>query len=70
MNTEHTAVLKQDGARLVGWIEEVSGVNCQERSKSDLPGSLREVLAAALAFNRKEAVEADGSHYIEVPSSP
>ncbi len=69
MNTEYTAVLKQDGDWWIGWIGEVPGVNCQERSKSKLRASLREVLAEALEFNRKEAVEAAGSQYLEEPIS-
>lgn len=65
MNTEYTAVLKQDGEWWIGWIEEVPGVNCQERSQPALLDSLRKVLAEALNFNRKEAVEAAGSQYVE-----
>jgi hypothetical protein len=34
MDQNYTAVLKQDGDWWIGWIEEVPGVNCQERSKS------------------------------------
>lgn len=48
MNAEYTAVLKQDGDWWIGWIEEVPGVNCQERTKADLLASLREVLAEAI----------------------
>ena len=69
MNTEYTAVLKQDGDWWIGWIQEVPGVNCPERSKSKLLASLREVLAESLEFNRKEAVEAAGSKYLEEPIS-
>jgi len=32
MSQAYTAVVKQDGERWFGWIEEVPGVNCQERS--------------------------------------
>jgi predicted RNase H-like HicB family nuclease len=45
MNAEYTAVLKQDGDWWIGWIEVIPGVNCQERTKTDLLASLREVLA-------------------------
>jgi hypothetical protein len=31
MNQTYTAVIKQDGDWWIGWIEEISGVNCQER---------------------------------------
>lgn len=52
MNAEYTAVLKQDGDWWIGWIEEVPGVNCQERTKAELLTSLREVLAEAIEFFR------------------
>ena len=32
MNQTYTAVVKQDGQCWIGWIEEVPGVNCQERT--------------------------------------
>ena len=36
MNTQYTAVVKQDGAWWIGWIEEVPGVNCQEQTYQEL----------------------------------
>ncbi|MDQ3459225.1 MAG: type II toxin-antitoxin system HicB family antitoxin [Deinococcota bacterium] len=65
MEQNYTAVIKQDGDWWVGWIEEVPGVNCQERTKEELLVSLREVLSEALEFNRQEARSAAGDHYIE-----
>jgi hypothetical protein len=41
MDTQYTAVLKQDGDRWIGWIEEVPAVNCQEASREELLESLR-----------------------------
>ena len=67
MNTEYTAVLKQADGWWVGWVEEVPGVNCQERSKEALIASLREVLAEALEFNRQEAIAAAGDEFMEEP---
>ena len=40
MNTNYTAVLKQDGAWGIGWIEEIPGVNCQEASRDELLDTL------------------------------
>jgi hypothetical protein len=40
MNNEYTAVIKRDGEWWLDWIEEVPGVNCQERSHSELLQSL------------------------------
>jgi len=33
MNNQFTAVVKKDGEWWIGWIEEIPGVNCQEKSK-------------------------------------
>ena len=67
MNTEYTAVIKQDQDWWIGWIEEVPGVNCQEKSRALLLESLRETLQEALEFNKKEALSAAGNHYSEEP---
>lgn len=55
MTSNYTAIVKKDGAWWLGWIEEVPGVNAQEKTKSKLMASLKEVLAEALEFNRDEA---------------
>ncbi len=66
MYMEYTAIVKQDGDWWVGWIEEVPGVNCQERSLEELKESLRETLIEALAFNRGEALSAAGVDFQEI----
>jgi predicted RNase H-like HicB family nuclease len=48
MAANYTAIEKKDGAWWLGWIEEVPGVNAQEKTKSKLMVSLKEVLAEAL----------------------
>lgn len=48
MTSIYTAIVKKDGAWWLGWIEEVPGVNAQEKTKSKLMASLKEVLAEAL----------------------
>ena len=40
------------------WIEEITGVNCQERMHEDLLASLKTTLAEALELNRQEAIQA------------
>ena len=65
MNPVYTAVVKQDDDWWVGWIEEVPGVNCQERTHEELLNSLRITLLEALQFNRDDAISAAGSNYIE-----
>jgi hypothetical protein len=65
MKDHFTAVLKNTGDWWIGWIEEVPGVNCQERSKEELIESLRLTLREALEFNRREALDAAGESYEE-----
>ena len=65
MNTEFTAVIKQAGEWWIGWIEEIPGVNCQERSREELIETLRVTLKEALEFNRQDAIAAVGSGYSE-----
>jgi hypothetical protein len=65
MNTEFTAIMKQSGEWWIGWIEEIPGVNCQERTREDLIETLRLTLKEALAFNRQDAIAAVGSGYTE-----
>lgn len=54
MNT-YTAITKQDGDWWIGWIEEVPGVNCQERTRDELLISLKVTLGEALQMNRQDA---------------
>ncbi len=41
---------------MVGWIEEVPGVNCQEKTIEELRESLKITLKEALEFNRQDAL--------------
>ena len=65
MKNEYTAVVKQEGDWWVGWIEEVPGVNCQERTYVELKETLEITLKEALDFNRREALNAAGGGYRE-----
>jgi len=65
MSNEYTAVIKQDGAWWIGWIEEVPGVNCQEPTREKLIESLRMTLREALELNRGDALSAAGDRYEE-----
>ncbi|MBI4695801.1 MAG: type II toxin-antitoxin system HicB family antitoxin [Gammaproteobacteria bacterium] len=66
MNTNYTAVIKQEGAWWIGWIQEVPGVNCQEASREGLLDTLRVTLREALEFNRLDALRAAGGEYEEM----
>jgi len=61
----YTAVIKQSGPWWIGWIEEVPGVNCQERTREELLETLRVTLREALELNRDEARKAAGGRYEE-----
>lgn len=65
MQQNYTAVLKQDAGWWIGWIEEVPGVNCQERSREALVETLRVTLREALELNRQEALGAAGGNFEE-----
>ena len=65
MKNAYTAVVKQDDGWWVGWIQEIPGVNCQERTKEELIESLRVTLKEALEFNREEALKAADSDYLK-----
>lgn len=67
MKETYTAVIKQSGLWWIGWIEEVPGVNCQEQTKEALLETLKITLREALEFNRREAREAAGEDFEEVP---
>ena len=62
---EYTAVVKDRGEWWIGWIEEVPGVNCQERTHEELMQSLAEALSEALELNRQDALAAAGDDYFE-----
>lgn len=65
MNSQYTAIVKRDGDWWIGWIEEVPGVNCQERSREELLESLKVTLREALEFNRQDALSAAGKDFQE-----
>ena len=65
MQNIYTAVIKEEDAWWIGWIEEIPGVNCQEKSKNELLETLRVTLKEALEMNRAEALHAAASNYSE-----
>ncbi len=36
MKNEYTAIIKKDGNWWIGWIKEILGVNCQEKTYEEL----------------------------------
>ena len=66
MTMEYKAIIKKDADWWIGWVEEVPGVNAQERTKEELLVSLREALTDILELNREEARRAASGDYEEV----
>ncbi|MDA8403874.1 MAG: type II toxin-antitoxin system HicB family antitoxin [Desulfobacteraceae bacterium] len=48
MKNEYTVVIKKEGNWWIGWIEEVPGVNCQEKTYKELTETLEVTLKEAL----------------------
>ena len=51
----YTAIVKKSGEWWIGWIAEVPGVNCQERTKEELLASLRTTLGEIIDINSQDA---------------
>lgn len=66
MSQTYTAIIKQDGDWWIGWIEEISGVNCQEETRGELISSLKVTLQEASGINRQGALASAGSNYQEL----
>lgn len=67
MKSTYTGIVKQRGDWWIGWIEEVPGVNAQEKTKEELLASLRQVLTEAIEFNRQDARQAAEGEFSEEP---
>ena len=70
MKAGFTAVMKRSGSWWIGWVAEVSGVNCQERTKGALLETLEVTLREALELNRREAIDAAGEAESEPGNLP
>ena len=55
MNQTYTALVQQRADWWIGWIKEIPGVNCQERTYDELIDTLRITLAEALEINQGQA---------------
>jgi hypothetical protein len=66
MEQKYNVVVKRSGRWWIGWVEEVPGVNCQERTRKALLETLRITLEEAIKFNRTAARRAAGRGYQEL----
>jgi predicted RNase H-like HicB family nuclease len=62
----YTAIIRQRDGWWVGWVEEIPGVNCQEKTREELLDTLKITLKEALEFNRQEAIRVAESGYQKV----
>ena len=51
--TDYTTVIEQSGEWWIGWVEEVPGVNAQERTREELVVALEECLRESLVLIRE-----------------
>ena len=53
----YTAQIEHRGEWWIGWIREIPGVNCQERTREELLETLKITLIEALEFEVAEAAQ-------------
>ena len=67
MKTYYTGQIQHRGEQWIGWIREVSGVTCQERTREELLETLRITLIEVLEYDdSQEAVPQAENKYEEV----
>ena len=62
----YTALIRQSEGWWIGWIQEVRGVTCQERTRSELLDTLQITLREALEFDTPEASRRSESEIEEI----
>ena len=66
MRQSYTAIIQQNDSWWIGWIKEISGINCQERTQDELLTTLEITLRETIEYNRKEVLRATESQHEEV----
>lgn len=61
----YTAITKNIDGWWIGWIEEIPGINCQEKNHDQLLLSLKATLIEAIEFNKADAKNAAGADFAE-----
>ena len=69
MSQTYTAVIQQSDGWWIGWVQEIRGINCQERTKEELLDSLRSAVEDMLELNRDVAIRRAEGEYQTVPIS-
>ena len=65
MPNTYTAIMQQKDGWWIGWLEEIPGVNCQERTREELQVSMREAVREIIALNREAAIAQAEPGYAE-----
>ena len=63
MTHTYTALIQKRGEWWVGRIQELPGVNCQERTREELLDTLKITLSEMLEINREEAISLTQNGY-------
>ncbi len=66
MKNEFTAIIKKEDDWWIGWVEEVSGANAQEKTKEELLISLKEAVKDIIELRREEARRQAKNNYEEI----
>jgi predicted RNase H-like HicB family nuclease len=66
MSRKYTAIVQKREDWWIGWVEEVSGVNSQAKTREELIENLKSALEEALEMNRSEALASCDGPYEEV----
>lgn len=64
MEKVYTAQIQHRGEWWIGWIREISGVNCQERSREELLETLKITLREALEFEAEEVDQIEDGYEV------
>ena len=59
MQQSYTAIIQQQDGWWIGWIQEIPGVNCQERTRDELLDTLEITFRETIGYNREEAHRAE-----------
>ncbi len=65
MERKFTAVITRDGPWWIGWIKEIPGVNCQEKTREELLETLKVTLQEALDLLEEESSSMAGQEFEE-----
>jgi predicted RNase H-like HicB family nuclease len=69
MKQTYTAMIQQSDGWWIGWVQEIRGINCQERTQEELLDSLKSAVEDMLELNRDVAIRRAEGEYQTIPIS-